>query len=124
MVSNVTGTTSDPIDKWACYRSDGRNMINVWQTQKANENAKYAVVSNQKELKQLKTKSLDYVLGVFSNGFMKYEYDRDYTVDPSLADMTIAAIDILDKGENGFLLVVSLSEVLNSVCVNAAICLG
>jgi alkaline phosphatase len=108
LVSNVTGTTSDPIDTWACYRSDGRNLINLWETQKASENARFKVVSNRKELQKLDTKSLDYVLGVFNNGFMKYEYERDGKVDPSLADMTIAAIDILDKGENGFLLVVNL----------------
>lgn len=119
LVSNVTETPSDPIDKWGCIRGDGRNLINTWKSQKASENARHQVVSNQEELQALDTKNLDYVLGVFANGFMKYEYDRDYSVDPSLADMTIAAIDILDKGENGFLLVVSTTWVFNLACDNA-----
>lgn len=46
------------------------------------------------------------VLAVFSSGHMAYEIDRDPTDQPSLAEMTRKAIDLLERDEAGFLLVV------------------
>lgn len=42
----------------------------------------------------------------FSQGHMSYELDRDATKEPSLAEMTIKAIDVLTKNANGYVLVV------------------
>lgn len=47
-------------------------------------------------------------LGVFANGHMNMEHARNKTPDgmPSLEDMTLAAVKVLQKNKNGFLLVV------------------
>lgn len=46
--------------------------------------------------------------GIFANGHMKYDYERDIGPKgmPSLMNMTEKAIKILRKYENGFVLVV------------------
>lgn len=46
--------------------------------------------------------------GIFANGHMKYDYERDIGPKgmPSLMNMTEKAIKILRKNENGFVLVV------------------
>ena len=41
---------------------------------------------------------------------MHYESDRDKAKEPSLAEMTTKAIEILQENDNGFLLVVEGKE--------------
>lgn len=52
----------------------------------------------------------DYLLGLFESGEMKYHLDalaqNEYNNDPSLAEMTSMAIDILNKNQQGFFLFV------------------
>ncbi|MBU1174812.1 MAG: alkaline phosphatase [Alphaproteobacteria bacterium] len=52
----------------------------------------------------------DKILGLFTNSDMAYEYDRTET-EPSLADMTAAAIKALSTNENGFYLEVEAGRV-------------
>lgn len=51
------------------------------------------------------------VLGLFTPDHMAYEIDRDSTAEPSLAEMTTKAIDLLNDGENGFFLMVEGSRI-------------
>lgn len=44
----------------------------------------------------------DKVWGLFAAMDMKYELDRDSAKEPSLADMTSKAIELLAKNPNGF----------------------
>lgn len=48
------------------------------------------------------------ISGIFANGHMKYEDERDKSPagTPSLSNMTEKAVQILSKNENGFVLVV------------------
>jgi alkaline phosphatase len=50
------------------------------------------------------------IIGLFdqalSEGHMSYELDRDPAKEPSLAQMTAKAIDVLSKGSNGYFLMV------------------
>ena len=48
----------------------------------------------------------DKVLGLFSKSHMSYELDRDQEKEPSLAEMTVAAIKVLSKNPDGFFLMV------------------
>lgn len=64
LVSNVTGSDHDPIDDWACYSSDGRDLIKDWADDKANRNVSFSVVQNNAQLKSLDTDKTDYVLGM------------------------------------------------------------
>ena len=44
---------------------------------------------------------------------MQYENDRDKAEEPSLAEMTTKAIEILQKNDNGFLLMVESKKKKN-----------
>ena len=52
------------------------------------------------------TENTDYLFGLFSRGHMSYEKDRNPATQPSLAEMTGKAIDVLQKNDNGFFLMV------------------
>lgn len=49
-----------------------------------------------------------FVAGIFANGHLKYESERDKSPmgTPSLAEMTVKAIEVLEKHRKGFILVV------------------
>lgn len=111
--SNVSGSEADPIDTWSCYSSDGRDLIEDWKNDKAKRNASHAFVSNNSELENLDLNA-DFVLGVFANGHLKMEHERDRGAEgmPSLSNMTAKAVEVLRRNEKGFVLVVSGRVVL------------
>lgn len=53
------------------------------------------------------------VIGLFANGHMPYDKDRQLgpTGHPSLSDMVSKAIDVLNRNENGFTLIVRLFKI-------------
>ena len=63
----------------------------------------YELVENKQDLSAIDT---DKILGLFNNSHMNYELDRDMTEEPSLAEMTDKAINILSQNDNGFFLMV------------------
>ncbi|KAL8188210.1 UNVERIFIED_CONTAM: hypothetical protein K2H54_063080 [Gekko kuhli] len=83
-------------------RNDGLNLIEMWLSTK--EGAQY--VWNKTGLEAVDENSTDYLLGLFEPRDMTYELDRDNTTDPSIVEMTEAAIRILSKNPNGFFLFV------------------
>ena len=46
------------------------------------------------------------LVGLFTSSHMSYDLDRDPSLEPSLAEMTTKAIDILSKNQKGFFLMV------------------
>jgi hypothetical protein len=66
----------------------------------------YTVVRTAEELRELDLSRCDKVLGLFAEGHMAYEIDRAGTDEPSLAEMTEAALARLDCDREGFFLVV------------------
>lgn len=83
-------------------RLDGVNLIDEWLEQKKGKKASY--VWNRKQLRQ--AGNLDYLLGLFESSHCEYNLERDVTTDPSLAEMTEAAIKVLKRGNNGYFLFV------------------
>ncbi len=81
-------------------RSDDRNLLIAFG------NKSYAVVYNESALMALDANSTDKVLGLFNNDHMKYDLERVGSGEPSVANMTAKAIEILSKNENGFFLMV------------------
>lgn len=51
------------------------------------------------------------VLGLFTDDHMAYEVDRDAALEPSLAEMTAKAIDLLSQDPDGFFLMVEGSRI-------------
>ncbi|GFX07810.1 membrane-bound alkaline phosphatase [Trichonephila clavipes] len=89
-------------------REDGRNLIEEWQRDKKSRGLAYKYVSRKRELDKVDPMKVDYLLGLFSAGHMAYESDRDKGVEgePSIAQMTRRAIEVLRKNPRGYLLMV------------------
>jgi alkaline phosphatase len=83
-------------------RADGRDLIAEMKTMG------YSYVSNKDELKALDT-SKSKVLGLFASSHMSYDLDRTADAankEPSLSEMTVKAIQGLQKNEKGMFLMV------------------
>jgi len=78
-------------------RKDGRNLLND-----ARGNG-YLVVETAEEMKKAEGKK---ILGLFNQGNMLFEIDRKGSTEPSLAEMTTKALEVLSKKEQGFFLMV------------------
>jgi alkaline phosphatase len=78
-------------------RKDGRNLLN-----EAKQN-RYVVVETAEEMKKAQGEK---VLGLFNQRYMLYEIDRKGSTEPSLAEMTAKALEVLSKKEQGFFLMV------------------
>jgi alkaline phosphatase len=74
-------------------RKDGRNLLDEARVDG------YAVVATADELKQVQKGK---ILGLFNMGNMSFEIDRGKTKEPSLAEMTAKALQILSQGRKGF----------------------
>ncbi|KAL9985328.1 hypothetical protein ACROYT_G007718 [Oculina patagonica] len=85
-------------------RLDGRDLIQEWVNK--HPNSKY--VWNKSGFDQIDVKKVDHVIGLFEHSHMKYEVDRadDAAGEPSIAEMTEKAIQILQKNPKGYFLLV------------------
>ncbi len=81
-------------------RADGRNLIDEMKTKG------YSYVSDEAGFKGIDTGKISKLLGLFTKSHMSYDIDRDSSKEPSLAEMTTKAMDILAKNENGYFLMV------------------
>ncbi|XP_054733109.1 membrane-bound alkaline phosphatase-like [Anastrepha obliqua] len=82
-------------------RKDGRNLIEEYQQQ----SARNAYVETLEELQNLDVKSHDRLLGLFHRTHLDYNLEAEET-QPSLKEMTVRAIEMLQKDDNGFFLFV------------------
>ena len=73
---------------------------------KDNIRASNAYVWNKDQLQNVDLRNTEYLLGLFAWSHMDYMLDREHQNDPSLEDMTRAAIRVLEKDRNGFFLMV------------------
>ncbi|MHA2428032.1 MAG: alkaline phosphatase [Candidatus Hermodarchaeia archaeon] len=64
----------------------------------------YHVVQNRTDM--IAGVNEEYLLGLFANEQMSYEYDRNPLVEPHITEMTSIALQILDRETNGFFLMV------------------
>jgi alkaline phosphatase len=63
----------------------------------------YSVVYNMTDLAAVTSGK---VFGLFNGYHMDYEYDRDYAVQPSIAEMTNKSLELLSQDSDGFFLMV------------------
>ncbi|MBD2845497.1 alkaline phosphatase [Paenibacillus sp. IB182496] len=83
-------------------RPDGANLITSIQA------LGYDYITTPDELRQTDAAK---VWGMFAPRAMAYDMDRDPAEQPSLAEMTDKAIELLDRDEDGFFLMVEGSKV-------------
>lgn len=124
LVSNVTASKFDPIDNWACYSTDGRNLIKDWASDKKHRMKSYKIIQNNEELANVNPDDVEFLLGIFANGHLNMDWQRETGPkgQPSLEDMTTMAIKVLRKSQNGYLLVViryilNIIKLLNSMII-------
>lgn len=84
-------------------RLDGRNLIQQWQSAAGNRH----FIDSAAELQTLSTDAAQQVLGLFSNSHMAFEHDRAASGEPSLSDMTLAALKQLQSHPRFILIVES-----------------
>ncbi len=79
-------------------RTDGRDLVAEMQEKN------YTYVSNVSELKAIDAGKTKQLLGLFSSSHMSYDLDRDPAKEPSLAEMTASAMDVLSSKNKGYFL--------------------
>ncbi|MBI3101123.1 MAG: alkaline phosphatase [Burkholderiales bacterium] len=81
-------------------RTDGRDLT-------AELKAKgYTYVQSRTELDAAAAATTKKLVGLFTSSHMSYDLDRDASKEPSLAEMTDKAIEVLSKNSKGFFLMV------------------
>ena len=85
-------------------RQDARNLPQEWLQKHPNS----AYIWNQQQFDSIDPTSTDHLLGLFQSEHMQYEADRseDTGGEPSLAQMTKLAIEILSRNSKGYFLLV------------------
>lgn len=85
-------------------RTDGRDLIAEWQK----KNAGGAYVWNLEQLAAVNGKTTPKILGLFDPGHMQFNADRsnDPGGEPTLAQMTAKALDVLQRSPKGYFLLV------------------
>ena len=83
---------------------DARNLPQEWIDKYPNS----AYIWNQQQFDSIDPASTDHLLGLFQSEHMQYEADRaeDTGGEPSLAQMTRLAIEILSRNSQGYFLLV------------------
>jgi alkaline phosphatase len=96
---NATGSAAEKKG-----RPDGRNLVNEMKAKG------YTFVSDKTTFDAASTTAGSKIFGLFdqafSQGHMSYELDRIPANEPSLAEMTTKAIDVLSKNSSGYFLMV------------------
>ncbi|XP_059487982.1 alkaline phosphatase 4-like [Neocloeon triangulifer] len=90
----------------SCERTDDRNLTTEWEQLRVEEGVSHRFVTTRGEMEELQDEKK--VLGLFSYGHMPYDLERETGPEgpPSLVNMTVKAIRLLQKAENGFVLIV------------------
>lgn len=87
-------------------REDGRNIVTEWQEKYENS----AYVSNREEMKAADLNKTDHLFGLFSSSHMSFTLE-EAADEPTLAEMTETAINMLSKNENGYYLMVEAGRI-------------
>ncbi|MFL6658763.1 MAG: alkaline phosphatase [Massilia sp.] len=81
-------------------RTDGRDLVAEMKAKN------YAYASNATEFAAIDGTKTDRLLGLFTSSHMSYDLDRDPAKEPSLAEMTTKAMDVLTRNSKGYFLMV------------------
>lgn len=88
-------------------RKDERNLTDEWLADHLNGE----FVSDRSQMLNISSDT-EYVLGIFAQSHMHFNADRDQELEPSLAEMTATAINVLQRNNNnGFILVVEAGKI-------------
>ncbi|CAG9802974.1 unnamed protein product [Chironomus riparius] len=87
-------------------RTDGKNLIQEW----LNTNSDRTFVKSRKELMDIDVKKVDQLFGLFSTDNMPFRLEtiekKEESIYPSLTEMTMKALDVLEEEDDGYFLLV------------------
>jgi len=83
-------------------RADGRDLAREWLARRPRS----AYARNAQELAAIDPARTDHLLGLFAFENMRFEADRGGSGEPSLSEMTVAALAILERNPKGYFLMV------------------
>lgn len=111
--------------QWKCARQDGVDLIQEWQNVHKSEGREAVFVNNTGQLQSVNYNSVDRLLGIFANSHLPYDHERDTSTDgqPSLSQMTTAALRVLSGGDDsgkGFVLAVEGGRIDHAHHANTA----
>ncbi|WP_300354412.1 alkaline phosphatase [uncultured Alcanivorax sp.] len=94
-------------------RQDGRDLIQLWQERYQDSEQTALYVESGSELATADLASTDKLMGLFTSSHMSYDADRKANAkdEPSVADMTEAAIDVLSRNQDGYFLMVESGRI-------------
>lgn len=106
---NAQFNTPDASKKVEGKRTDGKNLLELWQQQYP----RGKVLFGKSEFEALKANQQSHVLALFSESHMRFAADRSVDVlgEPTLAEMTEKAIDLLSGDKDGFFLMVEAGRI-------------
>ncbi|KAG6453207.1 hypothetical protein O3G_MSEX008029 [Manduca sexta] len=87
-------------------RTDGRNLIEEWQSDKRARNVTYNYVWNRSQLMDVFNSPPEYLLGLFESNHLQYNLEADPSTEPTLTELTEVAIRSLSRNKRGFFLFV------------------
>ena len=92
-------------------RTDERDLTTEWLERYGDQTASY--VQTGSELAAADLAATDKLLGLFTSSHMSYDADRTANSkdEPSISDMTDAAIELLSKNEDGYFLMVESGRI-------------
>ncbi|RUS91551.1 hypothetical protein EGW08_000666, partial [Elysia chlorotica] len=82
-----------------------------WKKEKAERGFAHRYVYDKTGFDSVDPRNTEYLLGLFNQDHMQYEVERNKTKEPSIADMTAKAVQILSKNPNGFFLFVESGRI-------------
>ena len=86
-------------------RGDGVDLLAEWAEDKAARNLSHAVITSKEELRRVvEGPGRDRVLGLFAPSHMAYSEEQEEPAEPSLEEMTRAAVSLLAGKERGYVL--------------------
>ncbi|WP_250461747.1 alkaline phosphatase [Microbulbifer litoralis] len=86
-------------------RTDGRNLVQEWKNRYG---AAATYIEDEKGFKAVDVAETDKLLGLFQPSHMRYESDRknDKAGEPSLSEMTAKGLQLMQKGDGGYFMLV------------------
>ncbi|MFT4652279.1 MAG: alkaline phosphatase [Porticoccaceae bacterium] len=107
--ARMSADSADAVGGIEGDRTDGRDLTVEWQEKYPEGH----YITDQAGFDAIKPESTKKLFALFNESHMRYEADRhnDSAGEPSLAQMTTKAIDILDNNSKGFFLMVEAGRI-------------
>lgn len=97
-------------------RQDGKNLLATWQTLHPNG----VIVTDRDQLLSLDTSQVSDIMGIFNSDIMEYHSLADSTKQPTLAEMTEVALNMLQQNDQGYFIFIEGGNIDTAHHVNKA----